>query len=237
VKRTFQLVILIFLFKGCGVISFAWGTETEHISLPSDSGCNLKLGWGDWPPYQTLMDNEPKGIQIDLIKQIAHEVDCKLTFKLQSFTQNQEGIKNGTIDLTLDTTVTPERSGYGYFSDPYRNEVLALYVRPEFVEACQTDSILSLVKNGMRLGVTRDNIYGETLALVQADPTLNRKLVYRDLNAHHFTLLKQNIIDGLVEDPMVMAYSLRHDSSIGQLEACQVTVSSSSGQEHVNYLQ
>ena len=227
-KRAFQFVVFIILFKGCGVISFAWATEAEHISLPLDGGCILRLGWGDWPPYQTLIDDEPKGIQIDLIKQIAHEADCKLTFKLQSFTQNQEGIKNGTIDITLDTTVTPERSQYGYFSEPYRNEVLALYVRPEFIEACQTDSIRSLVKNGLRLGVTRDNIYGETLALVQADPELNQKLVYRDLNTHHFTLLKQNKIDGLVEDPMVMAYSLRHDSAIGQLEVCRVTVSSSS---------
>jgi len=193
----------------------------------NDNTCRLNVGWGDWPPYQTLSSAGPEGVQINLIKAIADEAGCQLEFTLQTFTENQKSVRNGTVDMTLDTTITAERQQYAYFSAPYRNEVLALYVRPKYVKPCQSESVAELIEGGLRLGMTRENYYGETIAKLQSIPQINNKIIYRDKNSEHFQLFIENKIDAFIEDPLVMAYKMRNDDKIGRLKSCKVAVSSS----------
>ena len=214
-------------------MAFALEVNTAHssslpISVSGESKCRLTVGWGDWPPYQYLSSNsEPQGIQIKLLKQIANEANCELTFKLQTFTQNQQSIKEGSIDVTLDTTITESRKAFAYFSQPYRNEVMALYVRPKFMSECKINPLSIMIKNGFRMGVTKDNLYGTAISEIQRTPDLDKRLVYRDKNSQHFELFKNDLIDGLIEDPAVMAYKMRNDIRIGDLTACKIAVSSS----------
>lgn len=194
----------------------------------SEGNCSLKVGWGDWPPYQMqVAGKEPTGIQIKLLKQIAKQAQYDLDFVQQSFANNQQSIKDGTIDLTLDATVTLERKQFAHFSVPYRNEVLALYVREKFLKLCNQRSIDYLIKNGFRLGLNEENIYGKMIEKIQNHPQLKKALVYQPRNSLLFELLKNNQIDGIVEDPAVMAYVSRKDRTIGSLKSCKLTVKSS----------
>lgn len=201
--------------------------ESSSKSMVSETDCHLLVGWGEWPPYQKLVEGSPTGIQIDLIKNIADLADCTVSFKLQTFSENLKSTKSGSVDLIFDTTITSEREEYSFFSIAYRNEIMALYVRPTFLAACRENEISTLIADGFRLGVTEDNFYGDTISQIQANPEMNKKLVYRGKNLNHLELFKQNKIDGLIEDPLVMAYSIRHDSEIGKLNACMLSDSAS----------
>lgn len=189
--------------------------------------CEITIGWGDWPPYQYLESNEPKGIQIDLIKQIGKMANCRLKFVSQNFDDNQRGIEEGTIDMTFDTSITPEREKFALSSIPYRNEVLALYVRPQFMDACKTSPVSELIEKGMRLGITRGNIYGESIKYLQDTPALNKKLIYRNDNSEHYKLFAEDKLDAFVDDPAVMAFMIRNNPSTGILRVCKIAVSSS----------
>ena len=194
------------------------------ISLPEPE-CELTIGWGLWSPYQYRNEQGiPTGLQIELIEQIAKQAECQLNYVLQSFDENQQSIKKGDIDLTMDITITEERQAYGYFSEPYRQEVMALYVKPEFIADCESIGIEAMIRNGIRIGLTKGNIYGDAITQIQTQPALNSKFIYNNSNAESFILLEKGLIDGLIEDPTVLAYNLRKKQMSGLLSACKVTV-------------
>lgn len=212
----------------CLIFTGFLGIGTKHTAASEKANCQLTVGWGEWPPYQMqATGNKPVGIQIELLNQIAKAAQCQLEFVQQTFSENQRSIKDGSIDLTLDTTVTEERKQYAYFSDPYRNEVLVLYVRKSFLELCAQHSIEDLIKDGFRLGLTKENLYGNMIEKIQKHPQLKKALIYRNKNSELFELLKENQADGIVEDPAVMSYVRRTDPTIGFVKSCKLTVKSS----------
>jgi len=206
------LAILMYSFPGFAV--------DNHRS----ANCHLVLGWGNWPPYQTdINSNKPYGIQIDLVTQIANKAGCSLEFRKQTFSENIDSVKVGTVDFIMDTTVTEERKIFGYFSDPYRLEILALYLRPELTPNCNNASFADIVKTGAKIGMNRGNIYGESVTQVQHTPTLNQKLIYADNNDLLYQWFEQGKIDGFFEDPAVMAFNLRNMRKNGALIVCKIT--------------
>lgn len=199
--------------------------NNSTTSILDKQNCQLKVGWGLWAPYQFPDEQgKPVGLQIELIKKIALEAGCQLTFTLQTFEQNQQSLKNGNIDLTLDTTITKKRQQYGHFSIPYRQEILILYVKPELENRCKNESIRSMINNGVRLGLTRGNVYGQMVSEIQQIPKLNKKLVYSAQNAQHYELFAQGQLDGFFEDPTVMAFNLRNQNKLNSLKSCHITV-------------
>ena len=81
------------------------GGYAESVNKTNPHSCNLILGWDHWPPFQYLNEKkQPKGYQIELVKRIAALAGCKIDFILQTFEQNQQSIREGKIDLTLDIT-------------------------------------------------------------------------------------------------------------------------------------
>ncbi|TQV87472.1 substrate-binding periplasmic protein [Aliikangiella coralliicola] len=199
--------------------------EERTASLATNAQCELTLGWGDWAPYQFVEQGDsPTGLQIDLVKQIAEQANCELKFVRQPFSQNIQSVRDGSVDFTMDTTVTAERQKYALFSEPYRQEVLVLYVKPQFVNQCSGKSFSDIVKSGVRIGLTQGNIYGDSVSKVQNTPQLNKKLVYANKNANLIDLLKSDRLDGFFEDPTVLSYSLRKNNLSGALKSCKITV-------------
>lgn len=204
------------------------GANYSPASASEKESCHLKVGWGDWPPYQMMgKDKKPVGIQIELIRQIAEAAECQLEFIYQNFSDNQKGIKNGSIDLTLDTTITTDREKYAYFSAPYRNEVQVLYVRESFLELCNQHSIEHLIEKGFRLGLTKESLYGDMIDKIKNNQLLRDSLVYHSKNSQLFDSLKQNRIDGFADDPAVIAYMSRTDPTLRLLKSCKLTIKSS----------
>ncbi|WP_196137918.1 ABC transporter substrate-binding protein [Aliikangiella sp. G2MR2-5] len=191
---------------------------TEHV-------CSLTLGWGNWPPYQHSLNGDiPYGIQIDLVRKVASEAGCTLKFKKQTFSENISAVKDGTVDFIMDTSITKEREEFGYFSDPYRLEVLVLYLKPEFNQQCNSMTLPELIKKtGARVGLNQGNIYGKSVTEAQSDEGLKQQFVYADNNDQLYQLFSSGKIDGFFEDPMVLSYTLKRMQLRGKLKACKVT--------------
>lgn len=190
--------------------------------------CTLTLGWGNWPPYQSSIEPaHPFGIQIDLVKQIAQTANCSLKFKRNSFQENLEAVQSGSVDFIMDTSITEERKAYGYFSDPYRLEVLALYLKPEFTEQCNKSSFAGLIQNGARIGMNQGNIYGKEVTEAQSKPELNKKLVYAENHKMLYQYFAEGKIDGFFDDPTVLSYKMRRNNQSGKLKLCKVSQYSS----------
>jgi len=214
------LTFLIFSFATNSTIAF---------SADKSEPCRLVLGWGEWPPYQSSINpSYPYGLQINLVKQVADAANCSLIFKKNSFEGNLQAVKNGEVDFIMDTSITKERKEFGYFTNPYRQEVLALYLKPKFSSECSNTSFESLIQSGIRIGMNRGNIYGKEIAILQSNPELNDKLVYAPNHKSLYQLFDEGKIDGFFDDPMVLAFKLRMSDKSGELTLCKVSQNSSS---------
>lgn len=190
-----------------------------------NTSCELVLGWHLWPPLQYLDEvNQPAGLQINLIKKLEEATNCKIQLRQQSFEKNQQDIKNGNIDLTFDITITQARQEFGHFSIPYRKELLVLYVKPEYYKQCRELDLAMLIEQGFRLSLTKGVNYGEMITNIQKVPKLNQLLHYQDDSQVELDLFRRNQLDGILEDPIVMAYMKRNDPQLTLVESCQVTV-------------
>ena len=224
IKYFFNQVLILL----AAVTTQATLAESEPEANP-DKTCHISVGWGDWPPYQYLdQNNQVTGLQIELLDKIAERANCQLSYKLQSFEENQRGVAQGSIDMTPDITITEQRKTFAYFSAPYRQEILALYLRSDLHERCETSTIKEMLNDGLRIGLTRGNIYGEEISRLQKIPEFNKKFTYNNKNNLHLELVEKGLLDGFFEDPTVMAYNLKLIEKTGWLKACQVTVSSGS---------
>jgi polar amino acid transport system substrate-binding protein len=187
-------------------------TETPRQTVetpPNQVNCHLKMGWVLWPPYQYIDHaGEFTGLQVTLFKNIAKQVNCQLTFIQGDWPTIQSGIKAGTIDMMGNATITPTRQKFAYFSSPYRPEILALYVTNTKLKQYPQGTLKELMQKGFRIALVKDNYYGETIESLKKNPQL--KGLFHPFKHNHdsYHASIQGQIDGLIEDPMVHAYTV-----------------------------
>ena len=199
--------------------------KVKAIDNASELDCYLKVGWHNWPPYQFIgASGKVQGQQITLARKLAALSGCELEFIQNTFAKNQELIESGAIDATFDITVTEERAKLGYFSIPYRKELLLLYVRDDSHQRCQQQNLAELISNGFNLAITKGFVYGDTIENIKDDPVLAKKLYYSNSQEEEIALLLNKEIDGLLEDPLVMAYLKSKEKRLQHLKSCDVKV-------------
>ena len=189
--------------------------------------CNLTMGWDPWEPYQYLsLDDEVKGLEVDLISAMANEAGCDITFVQDSWMNLLAGIRNGNIDMLGGATKTNSREKFARFSNSYRHESFLLYVRAGEPAEYADRSLKELLEDGFRLGITQDYIYGEQVNAIQDDENLSSKLVSVPITEVNYYNLTQGHIDGFLEDPFVAAFTIKRKGLQGQIEALDIEIHS-----------
>lgn len=224
-RRWSFLLILLTLFP------YLENTKADVKTYNASSGdfsqklCRIQMGWESWRPYQYL-DSEGNiaGIHIELIKLIASKAGCHLDFVQNRFVNSIKYVRDGTLDMVSNTTITAERKKFALFTIPYRKEMIVLYVSKEKLALCKQNSFSQLIQKGFRFGVPRGNLYGEEINQIQKQPRFARKIVYLESNRKGLSALLQGKIDGYFNDPAVHAYYLKREHLKGEVKPCKVTV-------------
>ena len=178
------------------------------------------MGWDPWEPYQYLTpDDEVRGLEIDIIKAIASEADCNISFVQKSWMKLLHGIRSGNIDMVAGASKTKTREQFAYFSDNYRDESFILYVRVGESEKYANQSLKELLTSGFKVGVTEDYIYGDMVNALQDDPVYKSNFIYVPITEVNYYNLLQNNIDGFLEDPFVAAFTIKRKGLQGQIDA------------------
>jgi len=223
-------LVSCFLISYCIFLQFVSAADqATRLSSKSKAeklqNCALTVGWGIWPPYQYLSSKgEAIGLQIDLLNDIAAEAQCSLNYVQQPFSRNISDLEKGKIDMMADTTVTADRRRFAYFSEPYRSEILILYVKKENLLKCKDRSLKDIMKNGFKLGLTRGNLYGKEVQEIKNDQQFARNLVLLNENRESVGALLSDRIDGYFEDPTVQAYELKKRGFKGKIESCRIEI-------------
>ncbi len=168
----------------------------------------LTLGWDLWEPYQSLSDKGVAGLDIELITAILKEAGCEVTFVRMPWKRHLKAIEIGTIDLAAGASKTPLREDFAYFTDAYRKENVALFVRSQELEKHQTSQLETLFEQGFRLGVTRGNYYGETFEALANQQEIQPQIQAVNNYVLNYNKLLKGRIDGFLSDVLASQHTL-----------------------------
>jgi polar amino acid transport system substrate-binding protein len=176
----------------------------------ADPGCELRVGWEPYAPYTFADDRgEVAGADIELIRTLADEVGCTLEFAELPWARILREVELGTLDVSTSTSWTPERTAWAWFSEPYRETEMAIYVRRDEVGRFDLESLADIAPQRFRLGVITDYYYGDDYQALAEDPRYAPWIEGATDYATNIRKLTSGRIDGyLVEDVEVMEAEL-----------------------------
>lgn len=187
--------------------------------------CTLKLGFEAWEPYQFMsMDDQPAGLDIELVQAVATEMGCVISGQQGSWTDLIAALKAGEVDLLLGASVTPARQEFAYFSDPYRNEQFVLFVRSADVAGYPQTTLADFVAAGKKVGIISEYYYGEEFAGLYAQDQLKPQFVEASLGELNLARLIDEDIDGMLEDSYVGHAMLKRKGLAQQIGAHAISL-------------
>jgi polar amino acid transport system substrate-binding protein len=212
-------VLLATLLLGAAL--FASGETPAIASTPAtDAGCSLRVAWEPYDPFTFRDDNGTlTGADIELIKAVAEEIGCELSFRHIPWNRILLEIQTGAVDVSSSTSWTKERNRWAWFSAPYRKPQVALFVRKDEARNKRLGSLADVPRLGFRLGVIEGYFLGEDVARHMADPAFAALVEGAADYAVNLKKLLHGRIDGfLVDDVDVLRAEAQ---ALGVLDAVE----------------
>jgi len=164
----------------------------------------LSISFTDqWEPYQ-YRDSSGKltGLDIELIEVIMKNAGCELKILLNvPWKRHLINVEQGLIDLAPDASKTEEREKYAYFSDPYRSEIVALYVKKGDSNKYSINSLSDLVGKKFNIGILRGSYYGEEFNSLMKNAGFSKWVKSVNKTKQNFKMLEKNRIHGFLGFP------------------------------------
>ncbi|MBS3974456.1 MAG: basic amino acid ABC transporter substrate-binding protein [Actinobacteria bacterium] len=148
-----------------------------------------------YPPFESVVDGEIVGFDVDLVKAIGERIGYEVEFKTYKFDALITGMQAGTeFDMIASAmTITPERAEKINFSDPYINANQSLAVVKDSPVA-SVDDLGAGDKVGVQSGTT-----GAIWAKENLEPKGVEIVTFDDILAA-FGALQARDVDAVIND-------------------------------------
>ncbi|MGH1353169.1 MAG: substrate-binding periplasmic protein [Methyloligellaceae bacterium] len=188
------------------------------VSQPFAMADSLSLGWEDWKPYQyESPDGDLTGLDIDLVKAVFENQGKTLKFVQLPWKRHLGNVEAGLIDLAASASRTPEREQYAYFSDPYRSESAALFIRKADQNKYQFSSLDDIIGTNFSLAVVRGYYYGEKFSQLMKNADFRKHVHEVNDNQLAQRQLVRGRVDGFLEDPIAASFELEEEGLADQV--------------------
>jgi len=178
----------------------------------------LTVGYEDWPPYQyektTRHGKLTTGLDVEMLEAIMGELGCSIKWVRMPWVQHLKALKSGEVDLAMAASYSLERSQFAYYTEGYRDEIIALFVQRDKREAYPAKSLRELFRGPFKfkLGIEQGFIYGGELESLRTDPKYKDRVITATLLQDNIKDLAEKTIDGFLGDPIAVWYALRDTS-------------------------
>lgn len=184
--------------------------ENQALATDDAPSCQYTLGFQAWEPYQYIaVGHEVSGLDIEIARAVMADMGCVLETRQSTWRDLLSLLRDGEIDFVLGASKTDARHAYALFSDAYRTEQFALFIRLRDSQKFHIDSVADFIDKGNVLGVVNEYYYGEAIseALVRGDENGHvRGAIMSELN---IARLLDGEIDGFLEDELVATSMIR----------------------------
>jgi len=161
----------------------------------------LFLGNRNLPPMIYVENETPRGLVIDLVREIEKKLGREVAVQPMNWTEAQKTVASGNADALLQINETPERRKTYDFSDPLLESRFSIFRTGVRGDADETPDL-----HGLRIGVEAN---GLPYQILKDDPLIHLVPVPTILEG--FYQLKDNLLDAVVVDEWVGTYILAHN--------------------------
>ncbi len=189
----------------------ALGLMTPGLTQASDDCTEpLVVGWENWPPYQYIDRlGQLIGLDIELLKAIADAAQCQIHFVEVPWKRHLYELKSGRIHIAMGASHNAERQVYALFSDPYRQETMALIVRTDQKQAYPLARLEDVLQYPFSLGVTLGYHYGDEFNRLKQIPAFAARLQPVPHDQISYWKLLRHRLDGMLADPVTVSQQLK----------------------------
>ncbi|MDE1464425.1 transporter substrate-binding domain-containing protein [Spartinivicinus poritis] len=154
-------------------------------------------------PWSYLDQNaQLTGLDVELIKTIFTLMGCQLIIRLDIPWKRQvHWLEQGLLDIAAQASKTSKREMFAYFSEPYRHEYIAIYIRKEDLHKFNFMTLTELPHLKFRLGIRRGNYYGDKFSQLLKTALFKKYINIAETEQDNFFKLIANRIDGFIGYP------------------------------------
>lgn len=204
------------------LLSLGWPAMAARAAraAPPDA---LRVGWGDYPPFQVKGQSGPQGLDIELLELIAAAAGERLRWMRQPWARQLSDIAHGELDVICSATHSPDRLAIGRYTNAYRQERVALMT---LVDGAPALSRLSELKGQpVRIGMIRGSVFPEAVRRELQAHDLWANLLSMHANDLTLQALRQRKVDYVIEDPVTMNYRASQEAGPAITVALELAVS------------
>lgn len=165
----------------------------------------LRIGWSDYPPFQHKgAAEQPQGLDVELLELLARAAGERLQWLRRPWARQVADVAQGELDLIPAATLTPQRQAVGDFTQPYRNERVALIGLAGAGPA--PGRLADLKGRAVRIGAIRGVAFPEAVRRELADPALAGLMLPLHANDLTLSALRSRRVDYVIDDPATLLY-------------------------------
>ena len=180
------------------------------FSLFSTKANELSVGWELWYPYQ-YHNNESQlvGLDIDAFSAIMKQANLSFSIAEIPWKTHLHFIKTGKVDLAMGASKTKEREAYAYFTEPYRQETVHLFVKKGQSKHIKLTKLDDVIGSEYILGVESGYYYGSDYERLIKQPAFKQNIIEAIDLEQNVELFLKGHLDGLLVDPYTMHAFIR----------------------------
>jgi polar amino acid transport system substrate-binding protein len=236
ISRIFLLILLSCIVSACKPepskeqtnstqVAADTATTTPMEKMAPAKTCQFVLGFDAWEPYQyTDVGNRVAGLDIELVSAVVEGMGCQLTYLQGTWVDLLMALKEGEVDILLGASKTETREQFAFFSAAYRMEEFSLYIRKGDNMLAEYKTLSDFIKNGSRIGIVGDYVYGPDVSTLLDDPETSKYFVNAIMGELNVARLLDGDIDGFLEDSFVGATLIRRKALSNYIVAHGITI-------------
>jgi len=166
---------------------------------------SFSVGWELWYPYQYHSNKQQlTGLDIDIFNAVIKQAGLKVNYTELPWKRHLHYLKTGDMDIAMGASYNEERAKYAHFTEPYRLEIVKLYVRKGQAKNIVLNHLNELGKSRYMIGVEGGYYYGKNYQDLMRDTEFQAHInEVIDLEENVSLLLKGHL-DGFLVDPVAM---------------------------------
>lgn len=202
--------------------------ESQAVAPTDAPSCQYTLGFQAWEPYQYIaVGHEVSGLDIEIARAVMADMGCVLETRQSTWRDLLSLLRAGEIDFVMGASKTAAREEYALFSDPYRNEQFALFIRLRDSQQFHIESVADFIEKGNVLGVVNEYYYGDGISDALARGEENGHVRGAIMSELNIARLLDGEIDGFLEDELVATSMIRRKGLQLDIEQHELSLPSS----------
>ena len=163
----------------------------------------LRVPFEDWRPYSFMADGRHTGLETELLAAVAREAGCQVSY-VRDVPRDQRLplLQAGELDLLV--AATPRQGDEAWYTRPYRDEVLGVFMRAGEART-EVRALEELLQARLRLVTHR----GPALVPIIHDFASRGLLTWFEVYARGVQLMQQRKGDVLLGDSVAIVFAAR----------------------------